>query len=147
MERIEASAGFLAVIVLVACSFAGTSMVAAQEFAGPPREGKGLENWTHLYEEEGVTFSFIFYRKGDNEHNGVVVRLDNTNSYPVRYEFTMVFRSDTSRVVAPPKSGVLGPGEMKTGSSDGLWWIPFTDGREISEVGMRAMNVSRAAQQ
>ncbi len=103
-----------------------------------------LENWTKLYEEDGVRFSFIFYRKGDNQNNGVVVRIDNTNAYSVRYRFTMVFRSDTTHVVADPKTGVLAPGEMTTGSADSLWWIPFRDGREISEVGMRAMEVSRA---
>lgn len=126
---------YLLVLILMAIGGAGmASRASAQDLP---------DHWTPIYEEEGVKFSFIFYRKGDNEHNGVVVRIDNTNRFPVRYRFRMVFRSDTTRVVASPKSGVVAPGEMVTGSSEGLWWIPFTDGREIVEVGMREMKVIR----
>lgn len=101
------------------------------------------ESWTPLYREEEVEFSFIFYREGDSEHNGVVVRIDNRSLVPVSVRFTMVFRSDSTEVVADPYRGRLEPGEMMTGSSHDLWWIPFQDERQIREVGMRAMEVRR----
>lgn len=97
--------------------------------------------WTPLYETSGVEFSFIFYRKGDNEHNGVVVRLVNTNPHPVSARFRMVFRSDSTEHVAAPYERRLAAGEAVTGSSHGLWWIPFRDDRSIREVGMRGMHV------
>lgn len=131
----------LAVALAALLGIGGSSPVVGQDLGDAGAYDR--DNWTSLYREAGVHFSFIFYREGDNANNGVVVRIDNTNDHPVRYRFTMVFQSDSTRVAASPRSGVLAPGEMTTGSSDSLWWIPFEDGREISEVGMRGMEVSR----
>jgi hypothetical protein len=30
---------------------------------------------------------------------------------------------------------------MKTGENDGLFWIPFRDGRSIGEVGLRGFDI------
>jgi hypothetical protein len=32
---------------------------------------------------------------------------------------------------------------METGESAGLYWIPFTDGRSIGEIGLRGIRVER----
>lgn len=131
---------FASVLVrsLLAAAALGLPTAAAQLSADSLRDA----HWTRIYEERGVVFSFIFYREGDNEHNGVVVRLDNLTDRPARVRFTMVFRSDTSEYVAEPYERLLEPGEMVTGSDQDLWWIPFRDERQVREVGMRAIEVA-----
>ena len=101
------------------------------------------EVWKPIVEEEGVRFSYIFYREADNTNNGVVVRLDNKNGYPIRYRFTVVFRTGDGDEETARAAGQLAAGEMRTGESDGLFWIPFTDGRSIGEVGLRGYRVQR----
>lgn len=132
--RIRTATTFLLLVLLV---FAAADSARAQLSDEEVQHAA----WTPLYEAKGVDFSFIFYREGDNEHNGVVVRLLNTNPYPASVRFRMVFRSDTSEHVAAPYERRLAGGEMVTGSSDGLWWIPFRDEQTIREVGMRGMRV------
>lgn len=95
------------------------------------------EVWKPIVTHEGVAFSYIFYSEADNTNNGVVVRLDNRNGYPVRYRFRIVFRTWRGEEHVEPVTGTLRPGEMKTGDNDGLFWIPFVDGRSIGEVGLR----------
>lgn len=99
------------------------------------------EAWTPIVEDEGVAFSYIFYSRADNINNGVVVRLDNRNAYPVRYRFTVVFRTWDGTEETAQAAGRLEPGQTKTGENDGLFWIPFTDGRSIGEVGLRGYHI------
>ncbi len=98
--------------------------------------------WKPLLQHKGVEFSFLFYSEADNANNGVVIKLANTNNYPVVYHFKVVFRSDEKTHVEAV-NGFLREGEVKTGSSAGLFWIPFTDGCTISEVELRGYKVSR----
>lgn len=95
------------------------------------------EVWKPIITHEGVAFSYIFYSEADNTNNGVVVRLDNENNYPVRYRFRIVFRTWRGEEHTEQVTGTLQAGEMKTGDNDGLFWIPFVDGRSIGEVGLR----------
>jgi hypothetical protein len=108
----------------------------APDSTGPWHEGA----WTHIVTADGVQFAYIFYSKADNENNGVVVRLRNENDSAVRYAFTIIFRGPEGEATAQAE-GRLGPGEMKTGEPDGLFWIPFTDGRRVGEVGLRGIDV------
>ena len=101
------------------------------------------EVWTPIIKHEGVRFSYIFYSEADNVNNGVVVRLDNRNDYPVRYRFTVVFRTWDGAEQTGEAAGRLTPGEMRTGENDGLFWIPFKDGRSIGEVGLRGYHIER----
>lgn len=100
--------------------------------------------WRPLIEHEGVTFQYIFYSEADGENNGVVLMLTNNNAYPVTYRFKVVFRSDGQEEVREA-SGDLDPGQSKTGEHDGLFWIPFVDGRSISEIGLRGYRVAPKA--
>ena len=100
--------------------------------------------WRPLIEHEGVTFRYIFYSEADGENNGVVLMLTNNNAYPVTYRFKIVFRSDGQEEVREV-SGDLDPGQSKTGEHDGLFWIPFVDGRSISEIGLRGYRVTPGA--
>jgi hypothetical protein len=95
------------------------------------------EVWKPIITHEGVAFSYIFYSEADNTNNGVVVRLDNQNDYPVRYRFRVIFRTWRGEEHVEEASGTLQAGQMKTGENDGLFWIPFVDGRSIGEVGLR----------
>lgn len=97
--------------------------------------------WTPIVETEGVQFGYIFYSKADNHNNGVVIRLQNQNERPVRYAFTIIFRGPSGQATARAE-GRLAPGEMKTGEKDGLFWIPFTDGRTVGEVGLRGIEIT-----
>ncbi len=99
--------------------------------------------WRPLLLHEGVEFKFLFYPMANAQYNGVVLRLHNQNGYPVRYRFNIVFQSGDEEKVEPVE-GMLEAGERRTGDQDGLFWIPFTDGRMISQVGLRSYNVEQA---
>jgi len=97
--------------------------------------------WTPVVEQHRVRIAYIYYPEADSEHDGVVLRLINDNDVPVRYAFTLIFRSpqaDTSTAVR----GRLAPGQMKTGEEAGLFWIPFRDqDRSLGEIGLRGLNI------
>lgn len=123
------------VALLLLCLSAGESQAQLQ--SGSPEDG-----WKHLLEHDGVTFSYVFYREANNTHNGVVVMVDNANEYSVGYQFRIVFRSgDTEHV--EDVSGSLQPGQRETGDKAGLFWIPFDDGRPITEIGLRNFRIEQ----
>jgi hypothetical protein len=102
--------------------------------------------WTPLLEHEGVDFSFIFYREADNLHNGVVIKLVNTNAYAVDYRFKVVFKpAEGVGEHVEQVEGRLKAHEARTGDTAGLFWVPFKDGRDIAQVGLRGYKVRRAA--
>ena len=96
-----------------------------------------------LYDNYGLIVSFIFYSEGDgDENNGVVIYLENKNDYNILYKFTLIFRAgaiDRVRTI----NGTMIPREKRTGSNDELYFIPFEDGRSLSEVGIKGCKVKR----
>ena len=96
-----------------------------------------------LFNQEGFVVSFIFYSDGDgDENNGVVIYLENMNNYNISFQFTLIFRAGTvDRMKAI--DGTMFSGEKRTGSHDKLYFIPFEDGRSLSEVGIRNCKVRR----
>ena len=96
--------------------------------------------WKPMLKTDGVEFKYIFYAEADSENNGVVVMLINHNDYRVYYEFKIIFRAGEDEVVKPVV-GVLDAKQAKTGDADGLFWIPFPDGRSIGEVGLRGYKI------
>jgi hypothetical protein len=96
-----------------------------------------------LYDNHGLIVSFIFYSEGDgDENNGVVVYLENKNNYNVSFKFTLIFRAGATDGVRTI-DGTMIPGERRTGSHDELYFIPFEDGRSLSEVGIKNCKVRR----
>jgi len=99
--------------------------------------------WTPIIERNGVQVAYLFYSEADNKNDGVVLRLRNRNDHPVRYAFTAIFRGPEAEATAQVE-GMLGPGEMKTGENDGLFWIPFKEkGYSVGEIGLRGLKVER----
>ena len=96
-----------------------------------------------LYDNHGLIVSFIFYSEGDgDENNGVVIYLENKNDYNISFKFTLIFRAgaiDRVRTI----DGRMIPWEKRTGSNDDLYFIPFEDGRSLSEVGIKSCKVGR----
>jgi len=96
-----------------------------------------------LYDNYGLIVSFIFYSEGDgDENNGVVIYLENKNDYNILYKFTLIFRAgaiDRVRTI----NGTMIPRERRTGSNDELYFIPFEDGRSLSEVGIKNCKVRK----
>jgi hypothetical protein len=99
--------------------------------------------WRPLLAYKGLEITFIFYRRADNFNNGVVIKLVNTNAHVIDFRFTILFRSE-ARQFEELVEGRLEPGEARTGSNDGLFWIPFPDGSAVGEVGLRGYRVSAA---
>lgn len=97
--------------------------------------------WTEIVSQEGPTISYIYYPEADTENNGIVLRLRNERKVAIRYAFTVIFRvpeADTSTTVR----GTLDSGEMATGTSAGLFWIPFEQqGYSIGEIGVRGLRI------
>ena len=117
-------------IILLFCS----STILSQNNDGPFKK---------LFNREGFVVSFIFYSEGDgDENNGVVIYLENKNDYNISFQFTLIFRAgaiDGVRTI----NGTMISGEKRTGSNDGLYFIPFEDGRSLSEVGIKNCKVRR----
>ena len=122
-----------AILLLVLCASVPTT--AAQQTAGEWA-------WRHVHEQDSVLVRYIFYTEADNENNGVVLRLDNRSSRPIRYRFTALFRSDEHRAEARVE-GSLGPHATITGDAEGLFVIPFPDGRPVTQIGLRGFHVER----
>lgn len=96
-----------------------------------------------LFNRDGFIVSFIFYSEGDGEeNNGVVIYLENKNDYKISFEFTLIFRADQIDRVKTIKGEMIAL-ERRTGSNDGLYFIPFEDGRSLSEVGIKNCKVRR----
>jgi len=118
-------------LLLLPCGVA-----AAQEFPGE-------HAWRPLLKHEGVVFRYLYYRHADGHHNaGVVLMIENTNDYDVTYAFKMIFRSAEDVEIVKEVEGTLASGQRKTGSHDGLFWIPWEDQRPIASLGMRGYKVA-----
>ncbi len=97
-----------------------------------------------LIESIGLEISFIFYSEGDGiENNGVVIFLENKNEFSIKYKFKLIFRADTLDH-SENVEGFLKPGKKITGSTAGLFWIPFKDKRTITQVGIQGLKVNKA---
>lgn len=97
--------------------------------------------WTPIVKQNGVRIDYIYYPNADNEHDGIVLRLTNENDVAVRYAFTVVFRAPEADTSAGVR-GRLDPGQMKTGDSAGLFWVPFKgEDRSLGEVGLRGIEI------
>ena len=120
---------YCTIILLFYCSITGS-----QYKDGP---------FKNLFDREGFVVSFIFYSEGDGEeNNGVVIYLENKNNYNISFKFTLIFRAgavDRLKTI----DGRMIPREKRTGSNDGLFFIPFEDGRSLSEVGIKNCKVRR----
>ena len=108
---------------------------------GSLSQDKNSFPWQLLIDKYGIRIDFIFYNKADNYNNGIVIKISNMNDYNVNYYFILVFRSENYEKPVEV-TGLLLPGEIKTGSSAGLFFIPFKDSRSISEIGIRDFNVN-----
>lgn len=101
--------------------------------------------WKELANKNGLFVEFLFYSEADNTNNGVVVKLENKNNYRIHYAFDLIFRSadaDTTQFV----TGIMLNNQVKTGSNDNLFWVPFKDGRFIGEVGLTNFKVSERSE-
>jgi hypothetical protein len=117
-------------ILLLFCS----STILSQNNDGPFKK---------LFNREGFVVSFIFYSEGDgDENNGVVIHLENKNNYNISFEFTLIFRAGAIDRVKTIDGRMI-PLEKRTGSNDRLYFIPFEDGRSLSEVGIKSCKVRR----
>lgn len=135
---------FRSTIATLLCLWGTVGSVQAQDpsRAAPDSTEPWYEGaWTHIVTRSGVQFGYLFYGEADTENNGVVIRLRNTNAAAVRYEFAVIFRGPEGDTTARAE-GHLDPGEMKTGEPDGLFWIPFKDGRRVAEVGLRDIEIA-----
>lgn len=140
--------GFV-LLLLVSAPFAGGAAQdrTAAPDSTPPRPDTSLgwqeDAWTTIVTRNGVTVSYIFYGKADNQNNGVVLRLQNRNAHPIRYRFTILFRGPDGMESAETE-GRVAAHSMKVGDKDELFWIPFTDGRQVAEIGLRGLRIARA---
>jgi len=103
--------------------------------------------WNEITVVQGVQFAYLYYAEADTRNDGVVVRLHNKNECAVTVSFDMLFRPAST----PDELGEhvveerydLAPGEQVTGENDGLFYIPFPEGENIAEVGLRGVSVQK----
>jgi len=88
-------------------------------------------------------FLLLFYSEGDGEeNNSVVIYLENKNDYNISYKFKLIFCAGAIDRVKTIDGRMI-PRERRTGSNDELYFIPFEDGRSLSEVGIKNCKVKR----
>ncbi|WP_157621316.1 hypothetical protein [Salisaeta longa] len=98
--------------------------------------------WTPMLVRNGLQFYYLFYPRADNHHNGVVIKLQNTNAYPVRYRFEVIFRAANGTERSAVATGRVGAHRLKTGDASGLFWIPFAGtNHTIRTIGLRGYRV------
>lgn len=117
-----------------------------QQRTAPPDSAKKWHEdaWTHIVQQKGIRISYIYYPEADNEHDGIVLRLDNDTDGAVRYGFTIIFRAPEAETTTTVQ-GMLRPGQMKTGEDAGLFWIPFEgEDHNIGEIGLRNLEITPA---
>lgn len=119
----------------------GSSLAHAQ--LPTPTDFAGKWAWKPIMTHEGLSFSYIFYAEADTENNGVVLLLQNTNDYAISYAFKLLLRSEKEELFVEEVKGTLKAKEAKTGSKDGLFWIPFKDGSSVAAVGLRGYKITR----
>lgn len=124
------------ILMVTSTAFAQGQVPTSTDFAGKWA-------WKPILKHEGVTFSYIFYSEADNENNGVVLMLQNANTCAVNYAFKVLLRSEDEELFVEEVKGQLNAQEAKTGSKDGLFWIPFTDGRAVAAVGLRGYKITK----
>lgn len=96
-----------------------------------------------IVEKDGLGIYFLFYSEGNGiEDNGVVIYLKNENDYKISYSFQLIFRALEVEREQEVK-GILKALERKTGSNEGLYFIPFPDKRSLSEVGVNKIRVEK----
>ncbi len=111
-------------------------------YDGFAQQYSGEEAWKTFFAHKGLRFRYIFYPKANSNDDGVVVLLQNLNEYCVSYRFTLIFESPDGSTSADAE-GTLASLEMKTGDAEGLFWVPFDDGRSIGAIGLRNYAVDR----
>lgn len=95
-----------------------------------------------LYEKDGFEVKFLFFSEGNGvKDNGISLMLINKREYSVGYSFTLIFRAGNVDKIVQVK-GEIEPGKKKTGSTDGLYWIPFNDKRTITKVGITKIRLT-----
>ena len=96
-----------------------------------------------IVEKDGLGIYFLFYSEGNGvENNGVVIYLENKNNYAIRYTFHLIFRTEFGEKTQEV-GGMLKAGERKTGSDEGLYFIPYQDKRSIIELGVKKISVEK----
>jgi len=99
--------------------------------------------WRPVLNQEGIEVEYIFYAEKEGVDDGVVMKLVNNNDYDVRYSFTVVIRSLES-VFEKKVNGLVKARTLITGDEAGLYWVPFSGGESIGELGIRAYRFARA---
>ncbi|NWF50648.1 MAG: hypothetical protein HXY49_08910 [Ignavibacteriaceae bacterium] len=98
-----------------------------------------------LYEEDGLRVSFLYYKEGDGSgRSGVVIFLENNNEFEISFSFTLIFRSEGADK-EERLEGSLKAFEKRTGSTSGLYFLPFSDNRSIIAVGIKNFKVTGKA--
>jgi hypothetical protein len=96
--------------------------------------------WQTIVNKDGLKISFIFYQKSVQEKNGVVLKLENHSDDSLHYSFEIVFKN-TDTEYSEQVEGMIKPHEIKTGSDNKLYWVPFKSDKSISEVGIRKLRI------
>lgn len=120
------------------------ALVGVFSLASIPASGQvrtpGEWAWKNVLLQDSVRVRYIFYSEADNVNNGVVLRLDNHSVQDVEYRFVALFRSGEDQVETLV-TGRVGAGKAITGDADGLFFVPFENGRSVEQIGLRGFRV------
>ena len=90
--------------------------------------------------QKGVSIEYLFYSEKGPKDEGVVLKIVNTRTEAVNYDFVIIFKGQKS-VAERRVSGRVGPKQFVTGESEGLYWTPFERGVSIGEIVIRGLKI------
>ena len=71
-----------------------------------------------------------------------MLKIKNDNEYDVVYNFTLIFKAG-NELKEEFIYGEINSKQIKAGSSDGLFFLPFDKTKTISELGIKKFKVAK----
>jgi len=96
--------------------------------------------WKPVVLGDSVSVEYLFYAEVGERPSGVVLKVVNRSAQAQCYSMTVIFRSGEDRV-EDPVSGCVDARSLVTGEADGLFFVPFEDGRPVGEIGLRGFRI------
>ncbi len=96
--------------------------------------------WKPVVLHDSVSVEYLFYSEVGERRSGVVLKVVNRSAEPHGYAMTVIFKSGDDRVEVVV-SGCVDANSLVTGEADGLFFLPFKDGRPVGEIGLRGYRI------
>lgn len=96
-----------------------------------------------IMSKENVDIAYIYYKEGDGvKNNGLNLYIHNRNKFEIKISFILIFNTDSLSKEVFVKD-TLNAGEISTGSTNNLYWLPFKKQIQIRELGIKKLKIEK----